>query len=157
MLNISKYCSIIDRCSSMYKNNSFKDIGICSSHAPFFFFLSKNPGATQEEISKRLVINKSNVTRSIQFLEEKGYVYKEIDATDKRINHIYLSDDGVKLVPIIRERIYVFNEAVGEVLNEEEIAVLNTLLEKVTKSAVNFVRKEDYVSWKWFLNILNLI
>ena len=110
MLNISKYCSIIDRCSSMYKNNSFKDIGICSSHAPFFFFLSKNPGATQDEISKRLVINKSNVTRSIQFLEEKGYVYREIDATDKRINHIYLSDDGVKLVPFIRERIYVFNE-----------------------------------------------
>ena len=117
-----------------------------TSKTLIFFFLSKNPGATQDEISKRLVINKSNVTRSIQFLEEKGYVYREIDASDKRINHIYLSDDGVKLVPFIRERIYIFNEEVGEVLNEEEIAVLNTLLEKVTKSAVNFVRKEDYVS-----------
>ena len=73
MLNISKYCSIIDRCSSMYKNNSFKELEICSSHAPYFFFLIKNPGVTQEELSKRLVINKSNVTRSIQYLEEKDH------------------------------------------------------------------------------------
>lgn len=146
MLNISKYCSIIDRCSSMYKNNSFKELEICSSHAPYFFFLIKNPGATQEELSKRLVINKSNVTRSIQYLEEKGYVYRKSDEQDKRINHIYLSVKGEELVPIIRNKIYVFNEEVGEVLSDEEILILNNLLEKITKSAVNFVRKEDYIS-----------
>lgn len=146
MLNISKYCSILDRCSSMYKNSAFKDISICSSHAPYFFFLIKNPGVTQDELSKRLVINKSNVTRSIQFLEEKGYVRRTNDPLDKRINHIYLTKEGEELVPVIRNKIYVFNKEVGEVLDEDEIIILNNLLEKVVKSAVNFVRKEDFIS-----------
>jgi len=152
MLNISKHCAIIDRCSSIYKNIVFKELGICSSHSAYFFFLIKNPGVTQEELSKRLVINKRNVTRSLQYLEENSFIYRTCDDNDKRINHIYLTQKGIDLLPIIRSKIKVFNDNVSKNLNSEEIDMLNSLLEKITKSAVNFVRNEEYLSWKWFLN-----
>lgn len=146
MINISKYSGILERCSSSYKNIAFKELGICSAHPVYFFFLARNGGVTQEELSKRLVVNKSNVTRNLQFLEENGFIYRVSDENDKRINRIYLSEKGENILPKIREKMKVFNENVCLNLNEEEVIMLNTLFEKIAKNAVNFVRNEDYIS-----------
>lgn len=141
MPNISKYCSIFERCSLMYKNNNLNEYGICGAHVIYFFFLNRNPGATQEEISKNLFLNKSNVARSLQYLEQNDFIYREIDKDDKRINHVYLTEKGISLVPIIREKISEFNKIVSNGFTEEELTKLDEMLYRLASNAVTYSKK----------------
>lgn len=141
MINISKYCSIIDRSSILYKNECLNKYNICGCHVPYFFFLYNNDGATQEEVSKGLLVNKSTVTRSLQVLESNGFITRKNDECDKRTNHIFLTEQGKELVPIIRKEIEKFNNLVCAGLSLEEIDKLSILLDLLSNNAKELGRK----------------
>lgn len=143
MPNISKYCSIFERCSLLYKNNVMKEEGICGSHIVYFFFLNRNPGVIQDEIGKRLFLNKSNVARSLKYLEENKFIYRESDADDKRINHVYLTEKGKSLIPKLKEKIGEFNKIVSEGFTEEELNTLDSMLYRLTSNAVKHAKNTE--------------
>lgn len=140
MTNLTKWNSIFSRCSLQYKNNELKSLGICGSTTVYFFYLSRNPNVTQGEIARNIMVNKSNVTRTLQSLEEKGFIKKEEDPNNKKINRISLTSKGEQMVPIIREKMAIFNESIIDGFSSEEIETLNKLLYKLTCNATNYVK-----------------
>ena len=57
----------------------------------------------QEDLNKRLQIDKSAVTRILNTLKEKGLIIKEIAKEDKRSQMISLTEKGKVLYPQIKE------------------------------------------------------
>ena len=55
-------------------------------------------GLTQQELSEKLVVHKSNVTGLVDRLEKLGYVKRQVDAEDRRCNYIVLTPKGDKLI-----------------------------------------------------------
>lgn len=55
-------------------------------------------GLTQQELSEKLVVHKSNVTGLVDRLEKLSYVKRQVDAEDRRCNHIVLTPKGSKLI-----------------------------------------------------------
>ncbi len=55
-------------------------------------------GCTQMELSRRLIMHRSNVTGLIDRLEKRGFVQRKDFATDRRAYRVVLTDAGRKLV-----------------------------------------------------------
>lgn len=55
-------------------------------------------GLTQQELSEKLVVHKSNVTGLVDRLEKLGYVKRQVDEEDRRCNYIVLTPKGDKLI-----------------------------------------------------------
>src|SRR3989338_479881 len=55
-------------------------------------------GLTQQALSERLVVHKSNMTGLIDRLEKKGFVMRKAQSGDRRCHRIVLGANGVKVL-----------------------------------------------------------
>lgn len=60
--------------------------------------LSFSEGVTQQELAGRLLVTKGNVCVLIDRLEGQGWVKRKPDAQDARMNRVYLSPQGRRVV-----------------------------------------------------------
>ena len=89
--------SITYRCAMRFRENELADTGLAGCQTPYLTTLYRQPGISQEEMARSLNVNKSSVTRQLATLEEKGYVRRELSATDKRILLVYPTEKALAL------------------------------------------------------------
>jgi len=63
--------------------------------------LANKEGIIQEEIAADVHIDKRTAARALKKLEDKNYIFMEIDSKNRRRYLIYLTENGKKLVPKI--------------------------------------------------------
>lgn len=83
------------------------------------------------ELTKRVARDKSQMTRMIRSLENKGLVRREVSADDGRVSLISLTPKGSE---IVGELMQTVAEVIGEILepiSESERKTLQSLLTKV--------------------------
>jgi DNA-binding MarR family transcriptional regulator len=129
--SIGRYMSILHRQSQIHLNHSLKEFNITSSEYSFLLYLFRADGATQDEMSSYLYIDKAAIARSMKSLESKGYVLKIKDTTDKRYNRIYLTDKAKSNREAIRKKVWHWIEFLTDDLDEEITDVFLTVLEKM--------------------------
>lgn len=56
--------------------------------------LSENSGLSQKEVAKRTFKDNANITRILDKLEKKGMVKRQMDASDRRVWKIHITDEG---------------------------------------------------------------
>lgn len=140
-MKLNKMIGIIERCAMDYKNQRLQELGLSSCNYVYIISICKNPGISQEELVKKIFVNKSNVTRNLKSLESNGYIYKEVDTKDKRINKIYPTEKSVNVLPKLREVLKEWKGVLLSDLSEEEQEVLEVLLEKLVNNAVGHFNK----------------
>ena len=87
------------------------------------------------EIACRMIEKNSNVPRIIDRLEIKKLVKRNSSATDKREAVITLTQAGINILEITTNKVNtLFEEAV--VMDEENAALLNNLLEKIREREI---------------------
>ncbi len=87
------------------------------------------------EIACRMIEKNSNVPRIIDRLEIKKLVKRSSSATDKRETVITLTQAGINILEITTNKVNtLFEEAV--VMDEENAALLNNLLEKIREKEI---------------------
>jgi len=87
------------------------------------------------EIACRMIEKNSNVPRIIDRLEIKKLVKRNSSATDKRETVITLTQAGINILEITTNKVNtLFEEAV--VMDEENAALLNNLLEKIREREI---------------------
>jgi DNA-binding MarR family transcriptional regulator len=59
--------------------------------------LHRRPGASQSELAVMMEIERAPAGRILDRLEEKGWVERNVDPADRRINRIYLTDRGRRM------------------------------------------------------------
>lgn len=57
-----------------------------------------NPGASQTELARACLKDKTNVTRILDLLVKKEYVRREIDVNDRRVYSISLTETGERVL-----------------------------------------------------------
>ncbi len=98
---VGRYISMLYRASNCYINKELCKYGIGSGQYIFLLYVFNNNGCNQEEISTVLNIDKGTTARALQKLEKEGYINKEIDKNDRRINHIIITKKGSEIKNII--------------------------------------------------------
>jgi MarR family transcriptional regulator, transcriptional regulator for hemolysin len=56
--------------------------------------LYRRPGATQSELAEMLEVEKATAGRMVDRMEKKGWVARRPDATDRRVNRLFLTADA---------------------------------------------------------------
>ena len=133
----------INRCAMYYREQALKGTGLSGCHLGFVFNICKHPGITQEQLAKKIYIDKSRVTRQIAFLEENGFVLREQSETDKRSRAVYPTDKMLDLYPKVCSVAYEWRKYLTEELREEEITFFESILERVSKKAQLYVDKKE--------------
>lgn len=139
MKSLMRHINIIARCAGMYRSDKLGDTDLGAVHQSYILAICKHPGISQDELSRHIYINKSNVTRKINYLEEHGYAVRKHSETDKRVIHIYPTQKMLDIFPRVRAVTDECNEYLTDGFTEEETALFRCLLERVSQRARNYV------------------
>jgi len=109
------------------KEITFEQMGV-------LYFLSRNNGKKdmiQQDIAEIMDKNKSAVLRSIDILEQKGFVKRIPAAGDRRKNVIALTENGKLVIDKMHEFFLEQDVVLKEGINEAELAVCMKVLSKI--------------------------
>ena len=144
MHRIGQLNAAIYRNMQIFLGNKLSALDIKNGQYDFFLVISLNEGISQKQLSEHLHIGKSTTAKAVKNLVSKGYVRKQKDEKDGRIDHLFLTDKGRKEAPFV-EAIFIENQSVAESgLSETESAQLMVLMNKVLNNfvAINALHSE---------------
>ncbi len=139
MRSLLRHINIIARCAGMYRADKLGSSDLGAVYHSYILTIFNNPGISQDELAQNIYINKSNVTRKVNFLEENGYVTRRQSKTDRRVIHVYPTDKMAQLYPKVRAITDECNEYLTDGLSEQQIEQLRMLLEYVSGRAKKYV------------------
>lgn len=135
MPTIMKTLNRISRCQSLFRNERLQHDGILSCHHTFVLVICRNPGSSQDELAREICINKSTVTRTLNYLEEKGYITRRADSEDKRRILVYPTEKMLAVLPEVRAIAREWNELISKDIPEDELSVFYSVLSRMELSA----------------------
>lgn len=133
--SISLWISILHRYRRSFVSKKLERYGTLGGLYLMVLTLHKINGASQEQISDFLKIDKAAVARSVRKLEREGYVFRETDCADKRANKVYLTPKAVSLLPAIQSAIAEWDALVVSGLPEESRDMASQLLRQMAENA----------------------
>ena len=142
MATIMRKMNIISRCESIYRTQKLEEDlpGIFHS---YILTICAKPGMSQEKLAKHLCLNKSNVTRHLAKLEQKGYIERRVSEEDKRELLVYPTQKMLELRPEVSRITKEWNALVAEDVSEEELEVFHKVLDKMLDKSRAIVYGEE--------------
>ena len=136
MSSLFRLIHVINRCGVSYRAARLAGTDLGPNHHRYLFSICRHPGLSQEELSRRVYINKSNVTRHLSYLESCGYVERKQSPEDKRVILVYPTDCAREMLPQLREISHDWEETVFADFSEEERALFKSMLQRVSEKAI---------------------
>ena len=88
-------------------------------------------GITQQELAERLLVTKGNVVGLIDRVGAAGWVERRPDPEDRRVNRLYLTADGKKLLAEAFPCHAALIKKVFGILTDGELRLFHELLERL--------------------------
>ena len=104
--------------------------------------ISHNPNVSQKDIAVSMDVSPATIAVSLKKLERGGYIRREVDKGDNRLNQITITDKGNKVVEQSKQIFESRDRKVLEGFSDEEKHTLSALLKKLD---TNLIRMEDEV------------
>ena len=131
------------RCANLYRLEEYEELGIGSYQDSYLLDICKNPGITQEQLSKVMYVHKSNVARQVGSLEEKGFVQRRPDPSDRRSLQLYPTEKALSALGDIRRVHAKWRELLLDGMNEEEQEIVAKCIERLAENAKRAVKKGE--------------
>lgn len=127
-----KLFSLFNQIQEIGKND-LKDLGITRGNYVVMYFINENAGITQAELADMTQKDRNVVTKTIDKLEEKGFVKRIRGEKDRRSFTLFLTDSGEK---IVRDYWHILIDGEAELLGKltaEEQKTYLILTDKLVK------------------------
>lgn len=112
-------------------NRRVKDLEITRSQWAVLWRLSTANGMSQAELADQAEIEQPSLVRHVDNLEEQGWIVRKRDTKDRRINRLFLTTKGEKLMEKAWQHGMDIRDEYLKGLTEEEEAQLASLLSKL--------------------------
>ena len=141
MSQIIRDITEIARCGAQYKVDTLSPMGLKGCHASYLSEICANPGISQDKLSQRICINKSNVARQAAILEEDGFIIRQPSASDKRVMELYPTEKTLELMPRITQIVDCWEQCLTQDLTEEEVQTVTAILERMKAKASKWMEE----------------
>ena len=131
MPDLMHHITDIARCAALYRQEELAALELKSCHASYLAAICDCPGITQDQLARRIFINKSNVARQLVILEEDGFVERRPSPGDKRAIQVFPSQKAKDALPQIVAMFRRWEGFVAQDLTEEERRCLTNMLAKM--------------------------
>lgn len=78
-------------------------------------------GTPSMKLGPKMGMEPRSLTRMVKTLEEKGWIEKRMDKSDKRMVNIHLTETGKKMRNFSRSSVIKFNKTIQEKINNSEL------------------------------------
>ena len=116
------------------------ETGVYQAQHHLLMKISHIPYASQKELAESMEISTATVAVSLKKLEKGGYIKKNMDKTDNRLNQIAITEKGNKVVEQSKQIFDSSERKVFQGLTEEEKGFLFDLMQKLN---ANLARMEE--------------
>ncbi len=138
MPTLMRQINIISRCGGMFRSERLKDTELSSCHASYILTICSNAGISQDQLARRICINRSNVTRQLAYLEEHGYVERKQSDTDRRVLLVYPTERAYEILPTVKEVVREWNDYITEGFSADELDQLEGMMERIAERARSY-------------------
>lgn len=136
MSQILRDVTEITRCAAQYRTDHLAPMGLKACHASYLSEICAEPGISQDRLSQRICINKSNIARQVVILEEGGFLTRVPCPADKRIMQLYPTEKTLALQPQLQSLWDSWEEYLTAGLTRDELDTLSVLLSRMRSKAI---------------------
>lgn len=90
-------------------------------------------GTPATKIAPLMGLEARSLTRLLKTLEERGAIYRKVDANDKRCVRIFLTEEGKRGREQSKETVLRFNQLVREEIPEQKLEVFFEVIQSINK------------------------
>ena len=131
-----KSISILYRKSHIWLNNGCARYGLTAAQAVVILIVCDSKALTQDDITKRLSLDKSVIAKTVTKLEELGFIVRTTNARDKRTYDICPTEKAWAVYPAIRDQIDASFTRMTQQMTAEEQAEFKRLLLLAAEAAI---------------------
>lgn len=140
--SITKHVIYTARQSQLCIGSRMEKFGITAAEEPFFMAIQKHRGATQDELTVLVGVDKAATTRALSSLEKKGYLTRRRDEKDRRQNRIYATERALETGPEVLEELLRLNGELLDGIPEEEQRILYRALLRMEQNLGTIKKRE---------------
>lgn len=132
-----KSVSILYRKSHIWLNNSCAQYHLTAAQAVVILIVCDFEVLTQDEITKRLSLDKSVIAKTVTKLQETGFIVRSTNAKDKRTFDIRPTEKAWSVYPFIKEQIDAGFQKMTQQMTEQEREEFKRLLLLAAEAAIS--------------------
>lgn len=140
MLNIMdspfKSISILYRKSHIWLNNGCAQYSLTAAQAVVILIICDFEVLTQDEITKRLALDKSVIAKTVTKLEELGFLIRTTNPKDKRTYDIRPTEKSWNVYPYVKDQIDLSFQRMTQDMTDAERAEFKRLLLLAAESTI---------------------
>jgi len=129
---------------SRLRRNAFdrclKPLNVTRSQWWVLAYLSREDGMTQVQLAEELDLGKVAVGGLIDRLERAGLVSRQPDASDRRVNRVFLEPKSKQLIARMRKVSHGMNEQILAGLPDEKLEKTATTLDAMKRNLLTFLQ-----------------
>ena len=141
MPDLMHHITDIARCAALYRQEELAALNLKSCHASYLDTICSCPGITQDQLARRIFINKSNVARQLVVLEEDGFVERRPSTEDKRAIQVFPTEKALAAMPEITRIFRCWEAFVAQDLTGPEQKALVSMLEKLKSRSADWMEQ----------------
>lgn len=119
--------------SSRGINDEARKLGLTPGQPKVLEYLLEHDGGEAREICRMFGLDRSTVASILLRMEKRGLVRRTDDADDRRVQHIWLTDEGRKLAKDLKESILAFDERFWKGIPQEDLEATRRVLGQLGK------------------------
>ncbi len=124
----------ISRSIHKLKTEEMAGLNLKSSHVSCLYYLYKNDGMTTKELCDVCSEDKANISRSVKYLEENGYIITNLQKTKNYRAPLSLTPKGKDGGKVVAEKIDNVLHFAGLGLSDNERALMYSALSKINSN-----------------------
>lgn len=134
-----KNMSIIVRSCRSFTERKLREYDLTFGEQIIVMFISAHENVNQDTISRTFMIDKGMVAKTLNKLEQKGYIVRRQNPDNKRENIVSLTQRGADVLIHMGTVYKEWNDILYEGMSEEEIAYVTKLTEKMAKNVARYL------------------
>ncbi len=138
---IGRFISLLYRMSTVYLGQELPALKIGAGQYIFLAELFDEEGQSQDELTKRVYVNKANTARALKKLEDVGYVRRISDKNNKRIKRAYLRPSTSEIEDEFWHIIMQWSEILTHDISPERQDELIKDLKKMADNAADYLKR----------------
>lgn len=134
--SFGKWISLLHREAQITIGKQLREFGIGSGQHHVLMTLYRENGLIQDEIARRVCVDKATIGRAIGKLEGKELVRREQDSHDKRAHRVFLTENGRSLEIHVKKILMDWTGVLASGFSEKEHEKAVDILKRMHRNAL---------------------
>ncbi len=139
---IARLQRCVDKHLRRYIEKQVAQTGVYQGQHMMLMWVGCNPGVSQAQLAKARDISPAAATNALQKLEKDGYISRQADEQDSRINQLQVTPKGQKVIEDSKLIFQEIDESMYEGFSQEELEQLRSYYERILANLKNKLKEE---------------